>query len=182
MKSLRYAFAAMFLIVCTIMNFMIPASASPERGLVVDVLHEYVETGARGTKAPKEPLNLSNNDYKMSGKFEHKAYTNYKFMPDGNGELKYDIRIDYDLDVPDLHLQKGLKVEVYKKNAILEDKLVDSVQYKAAKVPEQDSIYQIYIEGSKTVTGLDPNTYYYIVITKANDGIYAFIDGTVSHP
>lgn len=182
MKFLRYALVAMFLVVCTVTNLIIPASALGERGVVVDVLHEYVNTNARGTSAPNSPINLSNNDYIMSGKFEYRAFTNYKFMPDGNGNLKYDIRIDYDLDVTDYHLQKGLKVEVYKKNAIFADELVDSVQYLADTIPGQTSIYQTYIEGSKTVTGLDPNTYYYIVITKANDGIYAFIDGTVSHP
>lgn len=103
-------------------------------------------------------------------------------MPDGNGKLKYDITITYQIDGDDYHLQKGLKVEVYKKNTIFEDELVNSTQYYAATVPGQSSIYEKYIHGSKTVTGLDPEEYYYIVITKADDGISADIEGTVSHP
>lgn len=183
MKSLRYVLASMVLVVCMIMNLMIPTLALPERGVIVDVLHEYVNNGARGVKPPTESINLSNNDYGLSGHFVYRTYTNKKFMPDGKGELKYDIKIDYRVEGEDYHLQKGLKVEVYKKTSIFkDDELVSSVQYLADKVPGQDYIYEKYIEGTKTVKGLDPNAYYYILLIKADDGIDADISGTISHP
>lgn len=142
----------------------------------------------RGTESPSERYNLSNNPYELSGTFTARAFTNYYFEADGNGEIEFDVTIDYtQVQGDSYHLQKGLTVELWKKSWwSVFDELVDSKSATALPIYSGGSLqgYETWINCSGTFTGLETgeDDDYYIVLTKANDGLTASISGTISHP
>lgn len=160
-------------------------SASPANAPIVDILYEYTPNGARGASPPKNHTNLSNNTYILEGTFAYLVYTNYCFSADGQGQLAYDIIVDYDdFDMDDLpyNRQVSAQIEVWK-DKIFSDELVYSKTFYADEYFDSNGYFdKVYC--SDIVTGLDTSvdTHYYIAIYKTNDGMDATVSGSVSHP
>ena len=81
------------------------------------------------------------------------------------------------------NMQKKLTVELWKKNpGILGDKQVYKLIAEAPLYGNTTDTYYDFVVNSGTISGLDPLSLYYMVITKTDDGLDADISGYIAHP
>ena len=184
-RNRKKMITALVLAVTLLMGNGSIVSASQVGTPVVDILQEYVPNNTRSNIAPSQHINLSNNPYDIEGAFTHQVFTNYSFSADGNGELEFDIIVDYDAyefeDLP-LERQVSVRIEVWQDKWFSDD-LVYSKTFYAQRFLNTNG-YEDAVICSDIVSGLDEDvdTHYYILICKERDGMSATIDGTISHP
>lgn len=134
-----------------------------------------VEDFARGTSAPKDQWNFSKGAYSFSAQFSVGVYTNYYFFPNASGKLKVTATAKWPNNYT---TPKKVTITLYKKSTLVKE--VDSASGYTNST--SNGLYSSKASVSKTFTGLDPNAYYYVRITKTTDDITAELNGTVSQP
>ncbi|MGN1014303.1 MAG: hypothetical protein ACI4PM_02975 [Butyricicoccus sp.] len=138
-----------------------------------DTLREIAEIGARSATRPEQYYNLNQGQYNLDGSFKAALYTNYYFSPDADGELY--VRADVDWG-SNLTPARSAKIEVIERTS-------KKVVFEKSKTMEKDGdAYYRTVTVRKKVTGLNPNKFYYVRISKTKDSISADLSGRVKWP
>lgn len=134
-----------------------------------------IEDFSRGTSVPTNQWNFSKGAYNFSAQFYVNVYTNYYFFPNASGKLKVTAAVVWPNNYT---VQKKLTISLFKKGGGATP--VGTVFGYTNLM--SNGLYSSGASASKTFSGLDPNAYYYVGISKTTDSITAGLSGTVSQP
>ena len=184
MKMFKKLVAAV-LMSCIVLSLSAPAFAAEDTktpGMEpCDVVLNYDPTQAgglvngelRGKSVPTKFWNLDERDYNVSGVYDTTIYTEYYFLPSGNGDIYYNFTFEW---TEPRGVQVAATVEWWDKTT---GKMVLSESF--ALPDNGDGTYGPKVStGSWHAYNLDPTHQYYVRFTKAFDGIDVNITGTIS--
>lgn len=166
---LMLSFASFSLALENNMESTINPKTTDKSTQVTEILYEEFARARPGE--PTTFHNLSVSNYDASGEFYERLVAKRYFIPNNEGEISVSATVTW-RDTTSTYT-KGITIQLIE---------LDTNGMPIATHSASGSYTRNSISATKTFTGLDPNTFYFVAVSKSTDGMIADLSITVYHP